>query len=194
MRRGAIILVGLGVLIGPGAAWLAGGALRPEAPGAFAAPGLDPLTPEAAVGDMMRLAPALLSGVYDAFGRTSEAEIYDGLARVAHGEALEALYLERAGALASGGLDAAADQAIHEMRVREVRTRREGDGLHVDARWDVIGLVGHAEHQHVRGNTYRADLVLAPVDDAWRITGFTLREVDRSGAGEAVREAAAWWN
>lgn len=44
--------------------------------------------------------------------------------------------------------------------------------------------MGHAEHMHVRGNTYSADLYVAPVDGAWRITGFDLREVNRDAAGE----------
>ena len=33
----------------------------------------------------------------------------------------------------------------------------------LDAEWEVIGTVGHSEHLHVRGNTYRANLTIAPL-------------------------------
>ncbi|MEL7150364.1 MAG: hypothetical protein AAGK71_06505, partial [Pseudomonadota bacterium] len=60
----------------------------------FTAPGLDPLTIEAAREEFWRLTPALLLVVYQAFGETQEDAIYDTLASVTHGEALEYLYLE----------------------------------------------------------------------------------------------------
>jgi len=150
---------------------------------AFRAPGLDPMTIADAQDAFWRLTPALLLVVYDAFGQTAEGEIYDTLARVTHGDALEYLYLERVGAMAGGGLEEA-DQTIHEIKLLTTHVAREGAQLSIDASWQVIGTVGHAEHLHVRGNTYSADLVVAPVDGAWRITDFTLREVNRDAAGE----------
>ena len=123
---------------------------------------------------------AVLSAVYAAFAQTGEAAIYDGLAEVAAGDALEALYLERAGALATGGLP---DQLIHELRLTEGAWTLEGGAMTVDARWTVLGQVGHAEHTHMRGNAYGAELVIAPADGAWRLTDFRLTDVDRTGAG-----------
>ncbi|SFS20920.1 hypothetical protein [Yoonia litorea] len=149
----------------------------------FAAPGLDPMTIEEARGEFWRLTPALLLEVYDAFGLTEEDAIYDTLATVTHGDALEYLYLERVGAMADGGLDEA-DQTIHEIKLLNTRVVRDGGTLAIDASWQVIGTVGHAEHLHVRGNTYSADLSVAPVEGSWRITDFTLREVNRDAAGE----------
>ena len=55
----------------------------------FTAPGLDPLTVSDAQTEFWRLTPALLLVVYDAFGQTVEGEIYDTLASVTHGDALE---------------------------------------------------------------------------------------------------------
>lgn len=150
---------------------------------AFAAPGLDPLTIEGARAEFWRLTPALLLVVYEAFNETEEGAIYDTLSRVTHGEALEYLYLERVGAMAGGGLDEA-DQTIHEIKLLNTDVSRDGSTLVIDASWQVIGTVGHAEHMHVRGNTYSADLHVSPVEGAWRITDFDLREVSRDAAGE----------
>ncbi|MEM9348806.1 MAG: hypothetical protein AAGA47_00980 [Pseudomonadota bacterium] len=150
---------------------------------AFAAPGLDPMTIGQAQDDFWQLTPALLLVVYEAFGETQEDAIYDALASVTHGDALEYLYLERVGAMAGGGLEEA-DQTIHEIKLLNTQVLREPTSLAIDASWQVIGTVGHAEHLHVRGNTYSADLTVAPVDGAWRITDFELLEVNRDAAGE----------
>ena len=72
---------------------------------AFTAPGLEPLTIGEAQTEFWRLTPALLLVVYEAFGETQEDAIYDTLASVTHGDALEYLYLERVGAMKGGGLD-----------------------------------------------------------------------------------------
>ena len=149
----------------------------------FSAPGLDPMTIEEARTEFWRLTPALLLVVYDAFGETEEDVIYDTLASVTYGDALEYLYLERVGAMAGGGLEEA-DQTIHEIKLLDTKVAREGDRLAINASWQVIGTVGHAEHLHVRGNTYSADLSVSPIEKAWRITDFELLEVNRDAAGE----------
>jgi len=149
----------------------------------FVAPGLEPMTIEDARAEFWRLTPALLLVVYDAFGETQEDVIYDTLASVTHGDALEYLYLERVGAMAGGGLDEA-DQTIHEIKLLDTRVERDGATLAINASWQVIGTVGHAEHLHVRGNTYSADLSVSPIEGAWRIADFELLEVNRDTAGE----------
>lgn len=149
----------------------------------FTAPGLEPLTVDAAHSEFWRLTPALLLVVYEAFGKTDEDEIYDTLARATHNEALEYLYLERVGAMAGGGLEEA-DQTIHEIKLLDASVTRAQSTMVIDASWQVIGTVGHAEHMHVRGNTYSADLTVSPIEGAWKITGFELREVNRDAAGE----------
>ncbi|MEL7026064.1 MAG: hypothetical protein AAGO57_02385 [Pseudomonadota bacterium] len=149
----------------------------------FTAPGLDPLSISSAQTEFWRLTPALLLVVYEAFGLTQEDAIYDTLASVTHGEALEYLYLERVGAMAGGGLEEA-DQTIHEIKLLKTEVARQDSSLLIDASWQVIGTVGHAEHLHVRGNTYSADLTVSPVEGAWRITDFELLDVNRDTAGE----------
>ncbi|MEM9974539.1 MAG: hypothetical protein AAF771_10180 [Pseudomonadota bacterium] len=152
----------------------------------FSAPGLGPMSFEQARGEFFRLTPALLLVVYDAFGRTEETEIYDTLASVAGGDALEQLYLERVGAMAGGGLEEA-DQTIHEITLLTSSMTARRDALAIAASWQVIGTVGHAEHLHVRGNTYSANLTVAPVEDSWKIKDFELLDVSRDAAGEVFQ-------
>ena len=183
MRAYAIVAVVLGGILALGAALFLPERAKIAETEAFSAPGLDPLTIEAAREDFWRLTPALLLVVYEAFGETQEDAIYDTLARVTHGEALEYLYLERVGAMKGGGLDEV-DQTIHEIKLLNTQVSRVESALEIAAAWQVIGTVGHAEHLHVRGNTYSADLTVSPVEGAWRITDFELLEVSREAAGE----------
>ncbi|MEL6550263.1 MAG: hypothetical protein AAFQ54_08440 [Pseudomonadota bacterium] len=177
----AVLLCGAAVAVAAALLWPGRGAVSET--DTFAAPGIEPLTIAEAQNEFWRLTPALLLVVYEAFGETQEDAIYDTLADVTHGDALEYLYLERVGAMAGGGLDEA-DQTIHEIKLLNTQVSRASAALEIDASWQVIGTVGHAEHLHVRGNTYSADLTVAPVDGAWRITDFELLDVDRDAAGE----------
>ncbi len=181
MAPRSTIVSGLAILaIGAGVGFAV---LRPTEPAAYAAPGFEALTPQEAARESYQLAPEMLRQVYEAFAATDEAAVYDGLALVAGGDALDQLYLDRMGALAGGGLTES-DQTIHEMRLIQLEARQKAETVTMDATWRVIGTVGHAEHMHVRGNVYSASLTLEPVDGAWRITGFDLRDIDRTGAGE----------
>ena len=181
------------LLLAPLMFWAAAEYARPPDASAYTAPGLEPMGPEAVRDEVSTLLPALLLVVYDAFGQTGEAEIYDTLATAAAGEALESLYLERAGAMVGGGLTES-DQTIHEMRLIEAFSQQFGETFHFDAEWEVIGTVGHSEHLHVRGNKYRANLTIGPVDGAWKITDFELTDVDRQTAGELLEAERSWWN
>lgn len=176
------VIVLLGALAAAAALFWPRGAKISESE-AFTAPGLQPLTIAGAQAEFWRLTPALLLVVYEAFAETQEEAIYDTLASVTDAEALEYLYLQRVGAMKSGGLDEA-DQTIHEIKLLRAQAARKGQALGIDATWQVIGTVGHAEHLHVRGNTYSATLTVAPTDGAWRITDFELLTVNRDAAGE----------
>lgn len=149
----------------------------------FSVPGEPAMTVGVAQDLFYKLTPALLLVVYDAFGKTEEDAIYDTLASVTHGDALEYLYLERVGAMSGGGLDEA-DQTIHEIKLLNTQVAREQATLNINTSWQVIGTVGHDEHLHVRGNTYSAELSISPIDGSWRITDFNLLDVNRDTAGE----------
>ncbi|MBM2575708.1 hypothetical protein JQC91_05265 [Jannaschia sp. Os4] len=158
-----------------------------SARGPLPAPGLaEPVDAAGLTREAHQVLPVILADIYAAFAETEEAAIYDGLSGVAAGAALEALYLEQAGALASGGLP---DQVVHEIRLLSGDWGVEdGDAVRADIRWAVLGQVGHDEHTHMRGNAYGADLLIEPSDGAWRLTGFALTDVDRTDAGTLVTE------
>jgi hypothetical protein len=48
----------------------------------------------------------------------------------------------------------------------------EDGALVADTTWIVHGSVGHWGHRHARSNRYRAELLIAPVDGAWKLAGF----------------------
>ena len=126
-----------------------------------------------------------LERVYRAFAEEDEGRIYDALAEATGGPALETLYLQRRASLLDRGLEKA-DQKVHELELLSAFATRSGSSLAVSARWRVLGLVGHEQHRHLRGNAYAADLAFDRAGGTWRITGFTLREVDRTQAGVVV--------
>ena len=149
----AAALAAAGIAIG---AWTF---IAPDRPGPVSADGM---SPQEFSRESPLLLPGILATIYEAFSQTEEAEIYDRLAKVATGPALEQLYLERVGAMAGGGLNP--DQEIHEVSLLGMSARRNGNLVDITARWRVLGVVGHAEHMHMRGNAYAADLPQIPTD------------------------------
>lgn len=159
--------------------------LVPEDTHQYSAQGLGSMDADELFDQSYRVVPEMLSTIYLAFGETDETTIYDKLAQVSAGDALETLYLERVGAMVGGGLDEA-DQVLHAMELNGLTSRRSGTTFTMDVKWHVIGTVGHATHLHVRGNTYSANLIVEPVEGAWRMTAFDLTDVDRTDAGTQV--------
>ena len=178
----AVPLACLSPALALGSVWLAAEVARRPGGGAHAVPGLEPLDARTAMLEGHRVVPALLMAVYDAFGSAEEAEVYDTLATVATGDALEALCSGRMGATAGGGLDAS-DQAIHEIRPTELAFRSRGEAAAMEARWQVIGRAVHTDHEHVRGKVCAARPMLRPVKGAWRIAELELLDVDHTLAG-----------
>lgn len=152
-------------------------------------PPSDGMSPQEFSSESPLLLPGILTIVYQAFGETEETAIYDRLAQVSMGSALEQLYLERVGAMADGGLNP--DQEIHEISLLSMSARPQGEAVDISAIWRVLGVVGHSEHMHMRGNLYAADLTMASDQGVWKISGFTLTNVDRTDAGTLERNADA---
>jgi hypothetical protein len=130
-----------------------------------------------------------LRQIYAAFELREPEEIYDALAEATAPQVLEDLYLQKQATLQSG-LDPAS-QTLHsiELRALDYAWLPNSYTLDYDARWAVIGLVGHGVHQHIRGNVYSARLTMAPWQGRWRIVAFELQDVDRSDAGQPIGQA-----
>ena len=125
------------------------------------------------------LVGSLLHNVYRAFDFRDEGRIYDTLARSVAGDLLEQVYLETRRGLelqSQGGARA----KVKEVALDTLETAPAGGGAFTArATWQVGGSVGHWGHLHQRRNRYRADLTVAPVDGAWRLTRVEILEEER---------------
>ncbi len=127
----------------------------------------------------MELVGGLLHNVYRAFDYRGEETVYDVLARSVSGSLLADVYLEtRQGlVLANQG---GAQVKVKDIEMLETRLVEKGtDRFRVDARWNVFGSVGHWGHIHQRTNSYHADITVAEVDGAWKLTGLEILEEER---------------
>lgn len=121
----------------------------------------------------------LLHNVYRALDFRGEEAVYDALARSVQGDLLQRIYLEtrRSMELASQG---GARARVKSVELEELAARSAGAGaFSARAQWTVTGSVGHWGHIHQRQNRYRADLVVAPIDGAWKITALEILEESR---------------
>jgi hypothetical protein len=125
------------------------------------------------------LVGGLLHNVYRAFDFRDEERIYDTLAKSAAGNLLEQIYLETRRGLelqSQGGARA----KVKEVTLEGIESEpAEGGAFSARATWQVGGSVGHWGHVHQRRNRYRADLTVAPVDGAWRLTRVEILEEER---------------
>jgi hypothetical protein len=121
----------------------------------------------------------LLHNVYRAFDFRDEERIYDTLSRSASGDLLEQIYLETRQGLELQG-QGGARAKVKEVTLEDVEAQSSEDGaFSAHATWQVSGSVGHWGHVHQRRNRYRADLTVAPIDGAWRLTRVEVREEER---------------
>jgi hypothetical protein len=121
----------------------------------------------------------LLHNVYRAFDFRDEERIYDTLSRSASGDLLEQIYLETRQGLELQG-QGGARAKVKEVTLEDVEAQSSEDGaFSARATWQVSGSVGHWGHVHQRRNRYRADLTVAPIDGAWRLTRVEIREEER---------------
>ncbi len=121
----------------------------------------------------------LLTQVYTAFGEIDEGAIYDGLAQAVSEDIIADLYLQRRLAqlveAEEGGKTEIQDVDLIEVTLVD----RTDAGYVADARWEVLGVVGHEEHRHERLNAYTARLTVGPAGGEWRLTAFDLDRVVR---------------
>ena len=142
---------------------------------AFAASGSTRLSQERSA----EVVAGLLHNVYRAFDFRDEERIYDTLERSVAGDLLEQIYLETRRGLelqSQGGARA----KVKTVELDAIETEpAEGGAFTARANWQVGGSVGHWGHLHERRNRYRANLSVAPVDGAWRLTRVEILEEER---------------
>ncbi len=117
------------------------------------------------------VAESLLRNVYRAFDYRGESDIYDVLARSAQGDLLADLYLKikRGLIMREQGGAVAQVKAVTLIKAEPVAASRQ-IGFSERVTWQVEGTVEHWGHIHTRVNEYSADLDLAPIEGAWKIT------------------------
>jgi hypothetical protein len=125
------------------------------------------------------LVGGLLYNVYRAFDFRDESRIYDVLAKSAHGDLLEQLFLETRRGLelqSQGGARA----RVKQVELTDLSIEPDaGLAFAANASWNVAGSVGHWGHIHERRNRYRAELGVAPVDGVWKLVRVEVLEEER---------------
>lgn len=123
----------------------------------------------------------ILETIYAAYGEEEEARIYDRLATAASGDLVADLYLQRRRAQVSDHAEAGETkvQGVEPFRFVAVPLTEDA-GYRIDAGWRVVGQVTHRTHRHERINLYAADLVLEPAEGQWKLTGFTITDIERA--------------
>ena len=121
------------------------------------------------VGTKVRL-QSLLGNIYQAFEAPTEEAIYDRLALSVEGDLLSQVYLQtRKGLEAEQGVQV----DVERVQVKSaIVTSADwwGEGLGVEALWEVSGRVGHWGHAHQRTNWYKANMKLKSVGGYWKLT------------------------
>ncbi len=129
--------------------------------------------------DAMEIVSGLLHNVYRAFDFRAEEDIYDVLEQSIDGDLLATVYLEMRRGLElenQGGARA----KVKQIEVVKLSARAgESGGFIADATWNVGGSVGHWGHLHERNNRYQAELVVQPVDGAWKLTNLEILQEER---------------
>jgi len=123
---------------------------------------------------------SLLKNVYRSFDFREESDIYDRLATSVHGDLLQTIYLQNRKSLVvtqAGGARA----RVKEVKLQAVSVTSPDNSLELKyhAKWTAAGTVGHWGHIHSRKNQYEANIIVKPVDGAWKITGLDLVEEKR---------------
>ena len=122
----------------------------------------------------------LLLNTYRAFSYENEEAAYDRLALGVVGDLLSEVYLENRDAMQMEEAEGATTM-IDRLDVKSIEsmTPRDGGGIELIADWDVYGSVRHWGHVHYRLNTYRAELILVPSGNYWKLAGVQLLDEER---------------
>jgi hypothetical protein len=170
----------VGLFIGLAAVLIAGSVLLyPFLNVAVAKPAA--LAPKMTNANAVTVLNSLLKNIYRSFDFREEEDVYDRLATSVSGDLLSEIYLQNRKSLVvtqAGGARA----RVKEVEILDVDVNQLDNyplGLLFHAKWTAMGSVGHWGHIHFRKNQYEANIIVEPVDGAWKITGLELLEEKR---------------
>ena len=117
---------------------------------------------------------------YRAFILDKDEEIYDVLARSVAGDFLGEVYLQNKEAMRIDATEGAFS-VVDRLDVKSIESKRrlKNGAIAIIANWDVYGSVRHRNHVHFRCNTYKADLIIVPKDNYWKLTSVQLLDEER---------------
>lgn len=123
----------------------------------------------------------LLRNTYRAFDFRDEGDVYGKLSMSVEGDLLSDIYLMNRRSLAvarAGGAQA----RVQAVEIRDAKVEHLDDprlAMRFRATWTAAGSVNHWGHVHSRVNLYEADVTVAPVDGAWKITDLEVLDEKR---------------
>jgi hypothetical protein len=127
-----------------------------------------------------RILRGLMLNTYRAFILEKDEEIYDVLARSVAGDFLSEVYLQNRGAMRIDATDGALS-IIDRLDIKSIESmkRLKNGTIAIVANWDVYGSVRHWNHIHFRCNTYKAEVIIKPTENYWKIVKIQLLDEQR---------------
>ncbi len=132
------------------------------------------------------LANLIVERVYSTVNLVSPRDRYRQLADLGVGEYGEKMFLELEKSLRiaeQGG----SVMEVHSTEVTNLRHLREGDGLVIEATWDLVGSVQHWGHIHTRKDTFTGTIKLSAERGHWAIESFLTTDQKRHPIETKVR-------
>jgi hypothetical protein len=132
---------------------------------------------EAEAGKILQ---GLMLNTYRAFMLQKDEDIYDALARSVSGEFLSEVYLQNREIVGLGNSDRAMAM-IHQLDIKSIdaMVQKKDGRIGIAANWDVYGSVHHQKHVHYRCNTYRAEVIIEPTENYWKLVKIQLLDEQR---------------
>jgi hypothetical protein len=138
----------------------------------------DPQIP--AETEAKRILRGLMLNTYRAFILEKDEDIYDVLARSVAGEFLSEVYLQNKEALRLNAAEGTAS-IVDRLDVKSIESmkRLKNGAITMVANWDVYGSVRHRNHVHFRCNTYKAEVIIVPTHNYWKLSGVKVLDEER---------------
>jgi hypothetical protein len=127
-----------------------------------------------------KILQGLMLNTYRAFMLQDDEDIYDVLSRSVSGDFLSEVYLQNRESMRLDNSDGAM-AFIQQLDIKSIDYMEQKRDGHIGmiANWDVYGSVHHQKHVHYRCNTYKAEVVIEPVENYWKIVKIQLLDEQR---------------